>query len=666
MNEDWLNRGWGRLDYQVSGTVDGDGAKAYTYQYHPGTEVYQYKWGYREADYSDMSNPSFWNLAVKYEYDTSGTMRKKTVYNDSDIAIGSGSLQYFIGGKLMSEVFNGTRYHYMGFSTVGYSSLQDAVNHCTFDGDVIVIKGGTINLNGSNVIVNKPISFQGGYYENGSRDKTGNTTMIQNGIFEFDEYPPIEISGIAFENFPPSEIKGISVSGNDINLTFSTKIGYEYTVQYTTNLVNGTWENVDTVEATEETTTRTIANPNKTGFYRIITSSMFGGLVIPIFGKARKIGGTDADIEIVVGVPESLQNLVSQSLPLSLQKAGIQGEVQVIGLDESTTRGEMLEKLNEGTKGRRVITLLLDWEGINRMFVGGRARANDVNEIIIEFAKKAQQDIIPLTHPEIAGINETNIDKIDSVDTLRGIMPIYARLLPEIESLDLMSKSVYDMRINNYHRLAVPEDVLSNEAREYLKEISQKETRYASISARSAADLRLIANAIRDMGLTKEAASKLIQVRLTDANIDKDNLPEYMKATGIDQYLEEGNIVNVTNRKLTLKSTLEVVRETFGDAQDGQIVIGDTEMLVTEGEEKLLQGANTPVYVQMQGPGIASQLLLTMIEIVANDGEISAELGKVEKQGALNWYVYLPNIEKVDYNALQKEIEHYEQILIMA
>ena len=139
-----------------------------------------------------------------------------------------------------------------------------------------------------------------------------------------------------------------------------------------------------------------------------------------------------------------------------------------------------------------------------------------------------------------------------------------------------------------------------------------------------------------------------------------------MKATGIDQYLDTNNVVIVTGQKLTLKSTLEVVRQTFGDAQDGQVVIGSTEMLVADGEESILQGADTPVYVQMQGPGIASQLLLTMLEIVANDGQIPLELGKVEQKEGMNWYVYLPNIEKVDYNALQKEIEHYEQILIMA
>ncbi|MFH1846050.1 MAG: hypothetical protein ABH869_00645, partial [Candidatus Omnitrophota bacterium] len=282
-------------------------------------------------------------------------------------------------------------------------------------------------------------------------------------------------------------------------------------------------------------------------------------------------------------------------------------------------------------------------------------------------------------------VNTINYEKIEDffdqfsepegdvpVDPDKDFSPsISEKILPKIESFELADKSIYDMQINNIHKQIFSKIQMSLAAAGFIEKTKSKDLpeKYISVSAKSFADLRFIGNFIRDKGLSKEQASKFIQVRLQNKNISYDNLEMCMKEADLDLHISNVKIVS-SYEEIDLKKTLEIVKETFGKGIDvSKIVIGDTDALVrTEEDRSILLGQKSPVYVEMQGEGIVSQLLQTLLEIAANDSvNIPESLGVCcnEKTGYKNWYIYLPNIEAVDFEQIRTDIENYEKILIM-
>ena len=85
---------------------------------------------------------------------------------------------------------------------------------------------------------------------------------------------------------------------------------------------------------------------------------------------------------------------------------------------------------------------------------------------------------------------------------MKGIVGIYARTLPEVSSLGLLHKSVYDMRINNIHKSVITQrDILSGNAKQMVLGYERRDKpAFISISADTAADLRFIANSISEYG----------------------------------------------------------------------------------------------------------------------------------------------------------------------
>ena len=195
---------------------------------------------------------------------------------------------------------------------------------------------------------------------------------------------------------------------------------------------------------------------------------------------------------------------------------------------------------------------------------------------------------------------------------------------------------------------------------------------FITVSAKEVADLRFIAGAIRDMNLDKGKASKIIQVRVENDEINDENIEGLLEATSLSRYLPKDNVRIVTANDLTLERTIAIAKETFGeDMAVENLAIGDASDLVrTEKDEEIMGSEDAPIYVQMTGPGIASQLLFAVAEIIANDGVITDILGGLEKdedtEKYKRWYKFLPNIKVIDYNELQREMRRYAKILIAA
>ncbi|MBU0683663.1 MAG: hypothetical protein KJ864_05185, partial [Candidatus Omnitrophica bacterium] len=70
---------YGRVDKQVSAEYDGDGAKAYRYEYFEGTDSISTKYCYKDADVSDVADPILDNLQVTYGYYEDERLHLKTI-----------------------------------------------------------------------------------------------------------------------------------------------------------------------------------------------------------------------------------------------------------------------------------------------------------------------------------------------------------------------------------------------------------------------------------------------------------------------------------------------------------------------------------------------------------------------------------------------------------
>jgi len=286
-------------------------------------------------------------------------------------------------------------------------------------------------------------------------------------------------------------------------------------------------------------------------------------------------------------------------------------------------------------------------------------------------------DIVRLSNLDIDEINEKTVKKIGDIEELKEKMDIFIRLFPEIESLDLLNKSVYNMRMTNLHRQVLSGVRASAKADGFIASgaVKDQQQKYITMYARDAADMRFIANAIRDKGLSEKEASKFLMVRVRksdkEGGINEATIDEYMEATGLGEYLDKEKVVIVSDMDMSLSRAITLVKEKFGqDISNEQIAVGAIEtesLIVDQGEEDILKAAKAPVYLEMQANGTASQMFYTIVEIVANDGTIPRALGEIiVKKGYTNWYLYIPDMTRVDYNQLQKEIERYNEILIRA
>ena len=110
----------------------------------------------------------------------------------------------------------------------------------------------------------------------------------------------------------------------------------------------------------------------------------------------------------------------------------------------------------------------------------------------------------------------------------------------------------------------------------------------------------------------------------------------------------------------------------FGkDVDNEDIAIGSfRNIVITDKDLTIIRSDNAPVFVEMQGDGLVSQMLWTLIEVMSHRDDlknISSALGSVKlMSGYGNWYIYIPNVKEIDLEALRKEIENYEKILIAA
>jgi hypothetical protein len=323
---------------------------------------------------------------------------------------------------------------------------------------------------------------------------------------------------------------------------------------------------------------------------------------------------------------------------------------------------DMLKELGRKAGGDRAVLILID----------GDAAKGDLKEIegsIRAFSGTAKQDIIRLVEPKIAALTDQTVKEIKTLSELKNVMLVYEGLLPDISSAGLSEMNIYAMRINNlYREISTPAvSGISDLAGAVTSKLADKALPCISIAAASAADLRFIANSLKDLGISKEEASRFLQVRLRNGKISQEKLAGYISATGITAYLSPDNIVTDTGAE-NFTRAVDMARHAFPTAKPENIIIADTKDLIKdEVDNALIGGKDSPVFIQMASTGISSQLFWAALSVACEKGEFSPELGTLtQNAGHPRWYIYIPNVERIDMEAVRKEMENYEKVLSMA
>ncbi|MFH1836629.1 MAG: hypothetical protein ABH862_00760, partial [Candidatus Omnitrophota bacterium] len=364
-----------------------------------------------------------------------------------------------------------------------------------------------------------------------------------------------------------------------------------------------------------------------------------------ILAARKGADNIEEEFEVVVGMSK---DKLAYFTPGAIKVLEEESGVKILAL-EGKTPEELFESLKEATKGKKVISQVLDMKD--------EVTLSELRDLLGELKNKAKV-IIELMNPEITALTEEKVKEIDDLDEYGRIARIFARIIKDTTTLDLLSKSVYEMRIDNVRTDIMSGVEISSKAKDAIKSgFNENQHKIISVPVRNIADGRFLANDIRKMGLTKEEASAFMHIRLISENfVIEQEKEHYLKITGLGEYLSSDNVIMIAEDDMTFERALDSVRETFPNTSNGSIAIGDTKDLYGTVPE-MLEGENAPIFVWMDGEGIVSQLLIAMIEIIAGDGKINESLGSVEKDG-LNIYIYIPNTKAIDFKT---EIEAYER-----
>ncbi|MBL7072213.1 MAG: PKD domain-containing protein [Candidatus Omnitrophica bacterium] len=405
----------------------------------------------------------------------------------------------------------------------------------------------------------------------------------------------------------------------------------------------------------------------------------------------------ETEFKVALGLSEKMYADIVRNGHKNLLKE-ITSDVEIIHLEESVSREVMQEEFNEKTRGRRVVGAIVDptvLEVINGIDGNDNSHSRNLDKsmrIIEDFIKTAKKEITPLMAPKagffkLKGLTQKAIkedfDKLEKLTKKKtkewdGKIQVLVRTLPA-ESLQLVDKGAYHVPVNKWHRAVVGENRVSIDAKRLAKGggglIVGSNRKYISVSAYDLADLRFIANAIKDLGVDKEKASQFIHVRLRNNNVrTREDLQKYMEKTGLSGYLYPKNVDIVSEQEekdMTLEKILFKVKHMFSGAMisvsNDQIFVGNTRDLNLSSADKItLSREKAPKFVQMRGEGIVSQLLLALVEFSARE-KIPASLGKITldpNKTGLKIYIYVPKIKKADYDAILDVIKNYEKMMM--
>jgi len=393
----------------------------------------------------------------------------------------------------------------------------------------------------------------------------------------------------------------------------------------------------------------------------MIFVNLFAGVIRGTSDVFRRFA-VPGEKDIVIGVPAGVMDKAMIREIERLDPRLIIEEVEYRP-DEPHLMLNQLEIVREEAKARA--SAMVDLTDVSSV---------EAVEFVMSLAATMRIGVFDAIYNDLNALDEAAIKKLHEMNRneLQKVGELLVAGLPVIENNRLVEKSIYELKIDARHETMFRRVTVTEKARAFAASgMVQIQPKYVSEIARSAADLRLLADTMKSMGLTKADASRYIQVRVLDPNITEENLEMVMRETGIGEYLFRDNIQLITGEDLSIERTLQLLQETF-PAFDMAInpdstVIGDIENLVkTDADERMMTADKAPTFLQMVGDGIISQRLLAIFEVIANDGVLPEDMGQIiTKQGYASWLIFTP-VQPVNYDELLEEMKRYEEVLIRA
>ncbi|MFH1304943.1 MAG: PEP/pyruvate-binding domain-containing protein, partial [Candidatus Omnitrophota bacterium] len=340
------------------------------------------------------------------------------------------------------------------------------------------------------------------------------------------------------------------------------------------------------------------------------------------------------------------------------------------------SRAAMMEDLDLKTRAVKGISVFLDIDD-------PAIDVDEMVEVVSDFVDKTQKDITRLMNPEVSRLTEENVRRIQDMDELRRISGVLVRLFANAESFELSEKSIYDIRIHNISEKYRTD--YTDTAKEYMenlrtKKIGRENRRCMVTAVDNAADLRLLAEAIRDrreaMEVTDEASDPVKDVVLVRNDDIKANIDWYLEATGLGEYLSADRIIFVNESEaMTPTDVLEAVRETLGgEVTAGEVAIGTKGDIVDAASSEAMAALeagkeDSMLLVRMSSDGLVSQLYKMTLEIAANgdrtpSAAVDGKLTQAKQQ--YNLFIYVPRVERVDMEELQRYEARLREVLIRA
>ncbi|MDD5634533.1 MAG: hypothetical protein PHW46_04570, partial [Candidatus Omnitrophica bacterium] len=317
------------------------------------------------------------------------------------------------------------------------------------------------------------------------------------------------------------------------------------------------------------------------------------------------------------------------------------------------------EELN--VRGKRTICMLLDREAMEEMAIlspDGAISKDSLASVLDTFIIEN-------------GINWMREQRVHGEKQFLGMAKLFVKTLPRIKSNSLDEKSLYEIAVDNIHRrCGTGEHTATPEEKErLLSSFLGEKNNFMSIAVQSPADMRLLANVMEDVGISKQLASKTLHIRMLDKEIGRENLDRYLAMTGLGEYIDNKNI-SICSGEETINDVLEKMKMLFGEniTSCGKIVIGATKTLVKdEGDLDVLNKNENVFYLEMaeeenNKTGLVTQLFFNMMAFIRADemADWTKNAIKPSKKHQ-RWYFYYPPIDENIWQEIKPEIDRYNR-----
>jgi len=380
--------------------------------------------------------------------------------------------------------------------------------------------------------------------------------------------------------------------------------------------------------------------------------------------------------EVVVGLPERIAERLDEKQMGRLRD--IKGITAVITL-KARGKKDLLEELSKKTEGGRCVSALVD-EDIFEGPVDSQAALMELEEILADFSEKARRDIVKLTYPDIPEMTAEHVRSIEEMDSLRNIMGVLIRALPDSRSYELSEKSVRQIRIHNKYERFCSSHVMDTNRLDFIGSLSTNMAGHVLVHF---ADGEAVESGkgpvVVPPGLEiqrrrdRQEVNKLLDPNMDkffivapEAGMDKEKKEEFrrkiMDLWMLDGVVDESDVV-ILDRKKGPYKTIDLYG-ILSDRHKKQVDVSNTGFRCLNGELEYDDWAASEDILQVElSKGSTSSLnqyevfvnlLLTREEGDLDYPEHVDGLTRIGEKGGL--YTYLPRARAVD---LEEEVRRY-------